>query len=231
MAPDADPYRTLGLTRDATLDEVRRAYRRLAKANHPDAAGEAALPRFLAIQAAYDTIAGPDSGRRRPGAAPAGAPAASLGSRSRPRRCHVPGLRRPAAPGASDRWGGSGARTAPGPAWERPPAGRTGYAAAADPSDRRTRRRWARRPTTVPTPSRSSPTGVGRRGTGRRRGRTGRSIRRSTPIRASTDRSTRHAPAGSCTGAMRRDRPGRTAVGPLRPRRRASRRAGGDERR
>ena len=69
MATDADPYRTLGLTRDATLDEVRRAYRRLAKANHPDAAGEAALPRFLAIQAAYDTIAGPDGGTPRPGAA------------------------------------------------------------------------------------------------------------------------------------------------------------------
>ena len=69
MAPETDPYRTLGLTGDATLDEVRRAYRRLAKANHPDAAGEAALPRFLAIQAAYDTIAGPDGGTRRPGAA------------------------------------------------------------------------------------------------------------------------------------------------------------------
>jgi curved DNA-binding protein CbpA len=69
MAPEADPYRTLGLSRDATLDEVRRAYRRLAKANHPDAAGEAALPRFLAIQAAYDRIAGPDARARRPGAA------------------------------------------------------------------------------------------------------------------------------------------------------------------
>src|SRR5688500_13382707 len=69
MASDTDPYRTLGLTRDATLEEVRRAYRRLAKANHPDAAGEAALPRFLAIQAAYDTIAGPDAGTTRPGAA------------------------------------------------------------------------------------------------------------------------------------------------------------------
>jgi hypothetical protein len=69
MATDADPYRTLGLPRDATLDEVRRAYRRLAKANHPDAAGEAALPRFLAIQAAYDEIAGPDAGARRSGSA------------------------------------------------------------------------------------------------------------------------------------------------------------------
>jgi len=74
MAPDADPYRTLGLPRDATLDEVRRAYRRLAKANHPDAAGEAALPRFLAIQAAYDLIAGPEARGRRPGAARPAAP-------------------------------------------------------------------------------------------------------------------------------------------------------------
>jgi hypothetical protein len=65
MTLDADPYRTLGLERGAPLADVKRAYRRLAKANHPDAAGEAALPRFLAIQAAYDQIAGPDAGNRR----------------------------------------------------------------------------------------------------------------------------------------------------------------------
>ena len=58
MNRDADPYRTLGLARSATLDEVKRAYRRLAKANHPDSAGEAALPRFLAIQSAYEKLAG-----------------------------------------------------------------------------------------------------------------------------------------------------------------------------
>lgn len=68
MAPNADPYRTLGLERGASLEDVKRAYRRLAKANHPDAAGESALPRFLAIQAAYDQIAGPDARTRRPGA-------------------------------------------------------------------------------------------------------------------------------------------------------------------
>ena len=67
--PADDPYRTLGLERGASLDEVKRAYRRLAKANHPDAAGEAALPRFLAIQAAYDQIAGPDARTGRPAAA------------------------------------------------------------------------------------------------------------------------------------------------------------------
>lgn len=65
MTLDPDPYRTLGLERGASLADVKRAYRRLAKANHPDAAGEGALPRFLAIQAAYDQIAGPDAGTRR----------------------------------------------------------------------------------------------------------------------------------------------------------------------
>jgi DnaJ domain len=65
MTLDPDPYRTLGLERGAPLADVKRAYRRLAKANHPDAAGEAALPRFLAIQAAYDQIAGPDGGTPR----------------------------------------------------------------------------------------------------------------------------------------------------------------------
>ena len=58
--PADDPYRTLGLERGAPIDEVKRAYRRLVKANHPDAAGEAALSRFLAIQDAYDRIVGPD---------------------------------------------------------------------------------------------------------------------------------------------------------------------------
>lgn len=65
MAAEPDPYRTLGLDRTASLDDVRRAYRRLAKANHPDAAGEAALPRFLAIQAAYERLVGPAPGRAR----------------------------------------------------------------------------------------------------------------------------------------------------------------------
>ena len=56
MAQPLDPLRTLGLAPGASQDEIRRAYRRLAKANHPDSAGEAALPRFLAIQAAYEML-------------------------------------------------------------------------------------------------------------------------------------------------------------------------------
>jgi curved DNA-binding protein CbpA len=125
MASDPDPYRTLGLPRDATLDEVRRAYRRLAKANHPDAAGEAALPRFLAIQAAYDTIAGPDA-RRRPGAArPTGprrpwdperdrtdATYRAYGGRAR--------RARPTGTSGAGR-GGSAERPSAGPSADRPP--------------------------------------------------------------------------------------------------------------
>lgn len=123
MALDADPYRTLGLPRGATLAEVKKAYRRLAKAHHPDAAGEAALPRFLAIQAAYDQIVGP-------GSAAAGRP--GTGRRS-------PSARQPweADPGRADathrayggrarrtgtRSGGSRPRPEPGP----PPTGTDG---------------------------------------------------------------------------------------------------------
>jgi DnaJ domain len=128
--PD-DPYHTLGLDRGASLDEVKRAYRRLVKANHPDAAGEAALPRFLAIQAAYDQIAGPDgTGPRTVGggtrgatrrayeadADRAGATYRAYGGRPRPRPGPRPGPRprsspRPdgsARPGRSDAAGPGG---------------------------------------------------------------------------------------------------------------------------
>ncbi|MBF6605759.1 MAG: DnaJ domain-containing protein [Chloroflexi bacterium] len=56
MTRPPDPFRTLDVPRDATLGDVKAAYRRLAKLYHPDSAGPAALPRFLAIQAAYETL-------------------------------------------------------------------------------------------------------------------------------------------------------------------------------
>jgi hypothetical protein len=52
----SDPYAVLGLRPGASAAEVKRAYRTLAKLNHPDSAGERALPRFLAIQAAYEQL-------------------------------------------------------------------------------------------------------------------------------------------------------------------------------
>lgn len=63
MISSGDPYRTLGLPPGAPLLEVKRAYRRLAKEFHPDRAGPAALPRFLAIKAAYEMLTGTSGGR------------------------------------------------------------------------------------------------------------------------------------------------------------------------
>ncbi len=49
-----DPYETLGLRRDATAEDVRTAYRRLAKRHHPDLNPDdpAAADRFKALSAA-----------------------------------------------------------------------------------------------------------------------------------------------------------------------------------
>ena len=58
-----DPYSVLGVARGTPVADVKRAYRRLAKENHPDSAGPQALARFLAIQAAYEEIV---EGKLRP---------------------------------------------------------------------------------------------------------------------------------------------------------------------
>ena len=53
-----DPYRVLGVQKDATDAEIKRTYRKLARQHHPDRNpdDEAAEERFKAIQAAYDQI-------------------------------------------------------------------------------------------------------------------------------------------------------------------------------
>ena len=60
-----DPYAELGLTPAAGADEIRRAFRRLAKSHHPDANGGAksAEERFKRLGAAWDILG--DPGRRR----------------------------------------------------------------------------------------------------------------------------------------------------------------------
>jgi DnaJ-class molecular chaperone len=55
-----DPHRVLGVEANATADEVRAAYRALAKKHHPDVAPPAeraaAEERMRRIQAAYDAL-------------------------------------------------------------------------------------------------------------------------------------------------------------------------------
>lgn len=58
MARVPDPYRALGLSREATTAEVRAAHRRLAKRYHPDAP-HADASRFLAVQDAYELLRDP----------------------------------------------------------------------------------------------------------------------------------------------------------------------------
>jgi curved DNA-binding protein len=55
-----DYYQTLGLQRSATADDVRKAYRRLARKYHPDVSKEAdALERFKQVQEAYEVLKDP----------------------------------------------------------------------------------------------------------------------------------------------------------------------------
>ena len=74
-----DPHHVLGVRRDASEEEIKRAYRALAKRHHPDG-GHGSVARFLEVQAAYESLAGGD----RPGAAarPAARPGTGLGAPS-----------------------------------------------------------------------------------------------------------------------------------------------------
>lgn len=53
-----DPYQELGVARTASADEVRKAFRKLAKANHPDTnpGNKPAEERFKQVSAAFDII-------------------------------------------------------------------------------------------------------------------------------------------------------------------------------
>src|SRR4051812_24773043 len=53
-----DPYEVLGVTRQASDDDIKKAYRKLARENHPDRnpGDKAAESRFKEAQDAYDLL-------------------------------------------------------------------------------------------------------------------------------------------------------------------------------
>jgi DnaJ-class molecular chaperone len=59
----SDYYRILGVSRRAGADEIKRAYRHLARRYHPDVSGDANAAAFREIQRAYETLC--DVERRR----------------------------------------------------------------------------------------------------------------------------------------------------------------------
>src|SRR3974377_1297901 len=61
----ADPYQTLGVKKTATEEEIRKAYRKLAKEHHPDLnpGNKEAEARFKEISAAYALLSDPEKRR------------------------------------------------------------------------------------------------------------------------------------------------------------------------
>jgi curved DNA-binding protein CbpA len=57
-----DPYIVLGVSRQASGEEIARAYRRAARVSHPDSGGAGSAERFQAISDAYEVLRDP---RRR----------------------------------------------------------------------------------------------------------------------------------------------------------------------
>ncbi|MBE6977996.1 MAG: J domain-containing protein [Ruminococcaceae bacterium] len=64
-----DPYKVLGVSPNASDDEIKQAYRRLAKQYHPDRnpGDETAAKKMQQVNAAYEQIKNPEKAQPRPG--------------------------------------------------------------------------------------------------------------------------------------------------------------------
>ena len=126
--PGPDPYRLLGVARQATNAQITQAWRRRARAEHPDARPwDAGAPaRFRALAGAYALLSDPgrraayDQAARVPEPAPR-APRPAAGTAVRVTVLSPPGPRPAAVPGAPLR---------AGPVWVEAPGAPPGRGAA-----------------------------------------------------------------------------------------------------
>jgi molecular chaperone DnaJ len=76
MSSTRDLYEVLGVTRDASQDDIKKAYRRLAREHHPDVNGHpASEERFKEVTGAYEILSDPEKRARYDAYGATGGPA------------------------------------------------------------------------------------------------------------------------------------------------------------